>query len=149
MNVDKTINLCDTCLSQMPDCPATSDDVSYGNGPGDDNVYQCNHYTNNGEGPDDGLKAKISKLKLSEGEYLVISVPHPISAEQIRRISEDVMRLIKPNKCFITYNGVKIESSGAVGRDLHHMISDGNDIHSDDVSSIVKGIMKKYLLFVR
>lgn len=41
---DNQINLCDSCDYLYPDCPAKNDDVSFGNGIGNDNICACNKY---------------------------------------------------------------------------------------------------------
>jgi len=43
---DKTINLCDTCKFEIPSCKATEEgtDFKFGNGLGNDNVYECKIY---------------------------------------------------------------------------------------------------------
>lgn len=37
-------NLCDSCKHCFADCPATPDDVKFGDGMGNDNVYECDKY---------------------------------------------------------------------------------------------------------
>ena len=38
------INLCDSCKHSFAECPATSDDIIFGDGVGNDNVYKCDKY---------------------------------------------------------------------------------------------------------
>ncbi len=49
---DKTINLCDTCKFEIPSCKATEEgiDFKFGNGLGNDNVYECKIYELKSEG---------------------------------------------------------------------------------------------------
>jgi len=49
---DKTINLCDTCKFEIPSCKATEEgtDFKFGNGLGNDNVYECKIYKLKSEG---------------------------------------------------------------------------------------------------
>jgi len=38
------INLCDTCKQTYPECPAVGDDITFGDGVGNDNVCKCRFY---------------------------------------------------------------------------------------------------------
>jgi hypothetical protein len=48
---DKTINLCETCKFQIPTCKAIEEgiDFKFGNGLGNDNVYECKIYESESE----------------------------------------------------------------------------------------------------
>ena len=39
-----SVNLCDSCRYDYPECPSGADDVLYGNGIGNDNICCCNKY---------------------------------------------------------------------------------------------------------
>lgn len=39
-----TIHLCDTCKYTYPECPSKADDVTFGNGAGNDNICACKVY---------------------------------------------------------------------------------------------------------
>ena len=48
---DTKRHLCDTCTHEQPNCPATPEDVAYGDGFGNDNVIGCRQFsdTKNGD----------------------------------------------------------------------------------------------------
>lgn len=54
-------NLCDSCKHSFADCPATPDDVKFGDGVGDDNVYECDKYEKKAEMPE--------LISLGNGQY--------------------------------------------------------------------------------
>lgn len=46
MNIDTKLNLCDTCKFHVAECDAefNEDDLFFGDGIGNDNVYECKVY---------------------------------------------------------------------------------------------------------
>lgn len=42
--LNNSINLCDSCKYDFPECPSGKDDVLFGDGKGNDNICCCNKY---------------------------------------------------------------------------------------------------------
>jgi len=41
---DTKINLCDTCIFEIPTCAARPQNVEYGDGVGNDNIIECTEF---------------------------------------------------------------------------------------------------------
>ena len=44
--IEARLHLCESCAEEYPECAATSDDIEFGCGVGNDNVIGCRQYVN-------------------------------------------------------------------------------------------------------
>lgn len=44
--IEARLHLCESCTAEYPECAATSDDIEFGCGVGNDNVIGCRQYVN-------------------------------------------------------------------------------------------------------
>jgi len=66
------VNLCTTCEYEFANCKATEDDTKFGDGVGNDNVYQCKVYK---EATTDTVNNRhIERLKQIKAQFELLSV---------------------------------------------------------------------------